>query len=69
MHKVNILSPVVVLYRREVIRLKPLKERVSLTLDGDIIQKLKVLSEDCDRSLSQYINLILKDYLKKLEEK
>lgn len=49
--------------------MKPLKERVSLTLDGDIIQKLKVLSEDCDRSLSQYINLVLKEHLKKLEEK
>lgn len=47
--------------------MRPLKEKVSITLDGDIIQKLKVLSEECDRSLSQYINLILKDYLKKME--
>lgn len=45
--------------------MKPLKQKVSITLDGDIIEKLKVLAEDCDRSLSQYINLILKDYLNK----
>lgn len=44
--------------------MKPLKKKVSLTLDEDIIEKLKVLAEDCDRSLSQYINLVLKEYLK-----
>ena len=49
--------------------MKPLKDRVSITLDGDIIEKIKVLSEDCDRSFSQYINLVLKEHLKKLEEK
>ncbi len=49
--------------------MKPLKERVSITLDGDIIQKVKELSEDCDRSFSQYINLVLKEHLNKLEQK
>ncbi len=44
--------------------MKPLKKKVSLTLDEDVIEKLKVLAEDCDRSLSQYINLVLKEYLK-----
>ncbi len=43
--------------------MKPLKQKVSITLDSDIIEKLKALSEECDRSLSQYINLVLKDYL------
>lgn len=47
--------------------MKPLKQKVSITLDEDIIIKLKELSENCDRSLSQYINLVLKDHLKKLE--
>ena len=47
--------------------MKPLKQKVSITLDEDIISKLKELSENCDRSLSQYINLVLKDHLKKLE--
>ena len=45
--------------------LKPLKQRVSLTLDEDIIEKIKLLAEDCDRSVSQYINSVLKEHLKK----
>lgn len=48
--------------------MKPLKDKVSITLDSDILQKLKELSEDCDRSLSQYINLVLKEHLKRLNE-
>ena len=43
--------------------MKPLKKSVSLTLDEPVIEELKVMAEDADRSLSQYINLILKDYL------
>jgi len=49
--------------------MKPLKQKVSITLDGDIVQKLRDLSEECDRSLSQYINLVLKEHLKQLENK
>ena len=41
----------------------------SMELDEDLIEKLRVLAEDCDRSLSQYINLILKEYLAKQETK
>ena len=33
--------------------MKPLKQKVSITLDEDVVEKLKVLAEDCDRSLSQ----------------
>ena len=44
--------------------MKPLKKKVSLTLDEDMVEKLKVLADECDRSLSQYINLVLKEYLK-----
>ena len=39
--------------------MKPLKEKVSITLDSDIIKKLKDLAEDDDRSFSQYINMVL----------
>jgi len=35
-----------------------------LTLDGDLVIKLKELAEEDDRSFSQYINLVLKDHLK-----
>lgn len=49
--------------------MKPLKQKVSITLDSDIIEKLKALSEECDRSFSQYINLVLKDYLNNINNK
>ena len=45
--------------------MKPLKEKISITIDNDLLEKLKQRAEEDDRSLSQYINLILKDYLKK----
>jgi len=48
--------------------MKPLKQKVSITLDEDIIEKVKKLSEDCDRSFSQYINLVLKEHLAKTEK-
>jgi predicted transcriptional regulator len=44
--------------------MKPLKTKVSITLDSDLIEKIKQLAEEDERSFSQYINLILKDYLK-----
>jgi len=43
--------------------MKPLKTKVSITLDTNIIEKIKELAEADDRSFSQYINLILKEYL------
>ncbi|MBR2406394.1 MAG: TraY domain-containing protein [Clostridia bacterium] len=49
--------------------MKPLKKKVSITLDEDVVEKLKIVSEDCDRSLSQYINVVLKSHLKRLDEK
>lgn len=44
--------------------MKPLKTKVSITLDTDLIETIKELAEQDDRSFSQYINLVLKDYLK-----
>jgi len=35
----------------------------------DIIEKVKLLAEDQDRSFSQYVNLVLKEYLRQLESK
>ncbi len=43
--------------------MKPLKTKVSITLDTDLIEQLKALAEADDRSFSQYINLILKEFL------
>ena len=48
--------------------MKPLKAKVSITIDNNIIEVLKNLAEEDDRSLSQYINLILKRYLKDIKK-
>lgn len=48
--------------------MKPLKEKISITIDGDLLEKLKTIAEEDDRSLSQYINMILKEHIKKLEK-
>lgn len=49
--------------------MKPLKNKVSITLDDDIISRIRELSEEDDRSFSQYINMVLKQYLKDIESK
>ncbi len=43
--------------------MKPLKEKISITIDADILKALREKAEADDRSLSQYINLILKKHL------
>lgn len=43
--------------------MKPLKERISITIDGDLLEKIRTKAEEDDRSLSQYINLVLKKHL------
>jgi len=48
---------------------KPLKVKVSLTLDEEIVEKLRIIAEEDDRALSSCINLILRDYLRNLEQK
>lgn len=42
---------------------KPLKEKISITIDEDILAEIKRLAEADDRSLSQYINMVLKKHL------
>ena len=48
--------------------MKPLKEKISITVDSDILQKIKEQAEYDDRSLSQYINLVLKQHIKSSEK-
>lgn len=43
--------------------MKPLKERISITIDNDLLEKIRLKAEEDDRSLSQYINLVLKKHL------
>lgn len=40
--------------------MKPLKTKVSITLDAEIIDEIKTLAEQDDRSFSQYVNLVLR---------
>ncbi|MBQ4131760.1 MAG: TraY domain-containing protein [Clostridia bacterium] len=49
--------------------MKPLKQKISITIDSDILEKIKEKAEYDDRSLSQYINLVLKQHLKSVEDK
>jgi hypothetical protein len=47
--------------------IRPLKQKVSITLDGDIIENIKIYAEKNDRSFSQYINMVLKTHIKRME--
>lgn len=47
--------------------MKPLKDKVSITLDSDIVQIIRDMAEDDDRSFSQYINMVLRDWIKQQE--
>lgn len=48
--------------------MKPLKNKVSITLDEDVIKEIKRLAEEDDRNFSQYINLVLKDWIKRTSD-
>ena len=48
--------------------MKPLKEKISITIDSDILATLKVEAEKDDRSLSQFINLILRKFINENKE-
>lgn len=48
--------------------MKPLKEKISITIDSDLLKDLKEEAEKDERSLSQFINLILRKYIKEVKE-
>lgn len=48
--------------------MKPLKEKISITIDTDVLQRIKEQAEYDDRSLSQYINIVLKQHIKDMNE-
>jgi len=49
--------------------MKPLKQKVSITLDSDMVETLKKLADEDDRSFSQYINLVLKRHVAEINSK
>ena len=48
--------------------MKPLKVKISITLDEDIIEKIKTLAENDDRPLSQCINLVLRNHVNAIDK-
>lgn len=48
--------------------MRPMKKQVSMTLDEDIVEKVRNLAEENQRSFSQYVNLVLTEHLKQLEQ-
>lgn len=45
------------------ISMKPLKTKVSITLDENVIAIIRKMADEDDRNFSQYINLILKEWI------
>lgn len=48
---------------------KPYKQKVSVSLDEDVITKIRELADNDDRSFSQYINLVLREHAEKIKDK
>ena len=46
-----------------------MKKNVSLTLEVEVIEGIRKLAEENDRSFSQYVNIVLKRYLKSRKER
>jgi len=42
---------------------KPLKKKVSITLDDNIVDKIQILADEDDRNFSQYINMVLRKHI------
>lgn len=42
-----------------------MKEKISITIDKEVIDEIRKLAKEDDRKPSQLINKILKDYLSK----
>jgi len=49
------------------IPIKPLKVKVSITLTEPIVERIRILAEEDNRSVSQYIDLVLKKHLASLD--
>lgn len=41
-----------------------MKKKIAITIDEEVLKKLKIFADKEDRSISSQINKILKDFLK-----
>ncbi len=48
--------------------MKEMKQKVSITLDQSVIERIKKMAEEDDRSFSQYVNILLKNHLNMLQQ-
>lgn len=48
---------------------RPLKNKISITIDSDVEEAIRILAEKDDRSFSQYINRVLKKHIEETEKK
>ncbi len=48
--------------------MRPLKVKLNITIDPEVLERIKIEAEKDDRSVSQFINIILKNYIKNLDE-
>lgn len=49
--------------------MKPLKDKISITIDSDLLEKLREIADEDCRPLSQYINLVLRKHLEELKKR
>ena len=49
--------------------MRPLKEKISITIDSDLLEKLRETADEDCRPLSQYINLVLRKHVEQEEKK
>ena len=49
--------------------MKPIKEKISITIDSDLLELVREEAENDDRSVSQFINLVLKKYITEKRQK
>ncbi len=54
---------------KETKTMKPLKNKVSITLDQDVIERIREMADEDDRSFSQYINIVLRKHMAASEQK
>ena len=47
--------------------MKPLKVTMTVTIEENVLEKLKEYAEKDERTLSSYVNLVLKKYVKEIE--
>lgn len=45
-----------------------MKEKINITIDEDVIKELRKLAKDDNRTLSNYIDSILKEYVKQISK-